>query len=125
MAAMRTALAASCLLTLLALAYLSASLLVLQPPRANFTAWFALASVLAALTVLTLTALRPAAQVMWLRPAAVAGAGILAATAVWRIHETLTSPHFEGYNLLLALILVVQSALTLAAFFRPRSVKTA
>ena len=40
MAAMlKTALAAICLLTLSATLYLSASLLILQPPRANYQQW--------------------------------------------------------------------------------------
>ena len=41
--AMRVALAAICIVTLLAVAYLSMSLIVLRPPRANYPVWFALA----------------------------------------------------------------------------------
>lgn len=125
MAAMRTALAASCLLTLLAVAYLSASLLILHPPRANVAVWFALAGVLAAQSVLTLTALSLADETGWLRSVILGGAAVLVVVAAWRVRDTLTSSHFEGYDLLLGVMLAVQAALTLAAFLRTASVKTA
>jgi hypothetical protein len=126
MAAMRVvALAAICILTLLATAYVSASLLILQPPRANVPAWFALAAVFTFQCALTLIALGMTRPPGWIRFLVLGGACALVAIAVWRVRDTLTSSHFEGYNLLLALILVVQAALTIAAFVRSRAFRTA
>jgi hypothetical protein len=50
---MKTALAATCVLLLLAIGYLSLSLVVLKPPRANVRVWFALAAVPTTQSVLT------------------------------------------------------------------------
>jgi hypothetical protein len=109
---MKTALTAVCVLVLLAVGYLSLSLVVLNPPRANFVAWFALAGILIAQTVLTLIALTLPQPPAPLRQIVVAGALALAAIAVWRVRATLTGAHFEGYNLLLGAMLFVQAALT-------------
>jgi len=49
-------LAAMCILLLLATACLSLSLIVLNPPRANFPVWFALAAIFAGQSALTLSA---------------------------------------------------------------------
>src|SRR5258706_15981466 len=59
MAAMvKTALAAICTFTLLATAYLTASLLVLRPPRANYLQWTLVAAVILVQGALTLFAMR-------------------------------------------------------------------
>src|SRR5262245_6951551 len=95
-------LTAGCTLTLLATAYLSLSLAVLHPPRANVSAWFAQAAIFVAQSILTLAGLLIERPPIWLRSLASAGAFVLIAIAVWRVQQTLTNPHFEGYNLLLA-----------------------
>jgi len=113
MAAMlKTALAAMSALLILATGYLSLSLLILQPPRANFPVWFTLAAIFTAQSVMTLIAVNMPQPPMWLRTVVAAGACVLIAIAVWRVRATLNSSHFEGYNLLLGAMLVVQSALT-------------
>ena len=116
MATMKTLVAALCVLTLLAVAYLSLSLTVLRPPRANYSAWFAVAAVVTVQTGATLIAM--AMPMTWLRVAAAAGGAVLAAMGVWMIRETLTSPHFEGYALVLGAMLLAQGLLTGAMFVR-------
>ena len=109
---LKTALAAMSALLILATGYLSLSLLILQPPRANFPVWFTLAAIFTAQSVMTLIAVNMPQPPMWLRTVVAAGACVLIAIAVWRVRATLNSSHFEGYNLLLGAMLVVQSALT-------------
>ena len=115
---MKTALTAMCILLLLATGYLSLSLIILNPPRANFPVWFTLAAILVVQSVLTLVANTIPHPPPWLRILVAAGACVLVAIAVWRVRATLVSSHFEGYNLLLGAMLVVQGALTTAAFVR-------
>jgi len=113
-------LTAACTLTLLATGYLTLSLAVLHPPRANVPAWLAQAAIFAAQSVLTLAGLLIERPPIWLRALASAAGCVLIGIALWRVEQTLTNPHFEGCNLLLAAMLAVQAALTLAAFARPR-----
>jgi hypothetical protein len=120
---MKTALTAVCVLLLLAVGYLSLSLVVLNPPRANFSAWFALAGILIAQTVLTLIALTRPQPPAALRQVVVGGALALAAIAVWRVRATLTGAHFEGYNLVLGALLFVQAALTVGLWGRAASTR--
>ena len=116
---LKNALTTMCVLLLLATGYLSLSLVVLNPPRANFPVWFTLAAVFVAQSVLTLVALRMAQPPAPLRVMVAAGACVLIAIAVWRVRDTLTSSRFEGYNLLLGAMLAVQAVLTLAATVPP------
>ena len=96
MAAMlKTALAAICLLTLSATVYLSASLLILQPPRANDPQWALVASAIIAQGALTLGALRPGSP-RGLRYAGAAGGAAIAALGVSSVYSTVSGPHFEG-----------------------------
>jgi hypothetical protein len=118
MESLKASVAAACVLLLLATGYLSLSLIVLNPPRADFPLWFTMAVVFVVQSVLTLvasTARRPPAA---LRAVVAVGACALIGIAIWRLRATLNSTHFEGYNLLLGAMLVVQGALTLAAFAR-------
>jgi hypothetical protein len=116
MAAMRkTALAAICLLTLSATVYLSASLLILQPPRANYSHWALVASAILVQGALTLVALR-AGSSRGLRYAAAAGGAAIAALGASSIYGTVSGPHFEGYALVLGSMLVIQGLLTLITF---------
>jgi len=125
MAAMKTALAAMCVLSLIAVAFLSVSLIVLRPPRANYPVWFTLAAFCAIQGGLTLVALSAGALSTALRVGVLAGGAVLAALGVWMVRGTLTSAHFEGYALVLGSMLVVQGALTLGGFFRWRDFRTA
>jgi len=121
MAAMvRTALAAICVFTLLATGYLSLSLLILRPPRANDQEWAVMASLFVAQSVLTLPVLAGGLSGSWIRWFVVAGgATVLLVGGSWA-HATVSGPHFEGYALVLGSVLVVQGALTLAVFARQR-----
>ncbi|HJZ76399.1 MAG TPA: hypothetical protein VKE51_31910 [Vicinamibacterales bacterium] len=110
---MKLALAAACMLLLLAVGYLSLSLVILAPPRANVPLWFAVAAVIAAQAVLTLVTLWMPTPPAPLRAAVIGGALVLMAIAIWRVRATLAGPHFEGYNLLLGAMLAVQAALTI------------
>jgi hypothetical protein len=114
MAAMlKTALAAICLLTLFATVYLSASLLILQPPRANYQQWALVASAIIVQGALTLVAMR-AGSSKGLRYAAAAGGAAIAALGASSIYSTVSGPHFEGYAVILGLVLILQGTLTLA-----------
>ena len=116
MAAMaKTALAAICIFTLLATAYLTASLLILRPPRANYQQWAVIASAIIVQCALTLVAMR-AGSPKGLRYAAAAGGAAIAAIGASSIYSTVTGPHFEGYALVLGSMLVIQGLLTLIAF---------
>jgi hypothetical protein len=125
MAAMiKTALTAMCVLLLLATGYLSLSLIVLNPPRANFPVWFTLAAIFTVQSVLALAAVRMERPPAGLRLVVAAGACLLIGIAIWRVRATLNSAHVEGYNLLLGAMLVVQGALTLAALLgSPRGLR--
>jgi hypothetical protein len=115
MAAMlKTALAANCLFTVSATLYLSASLLILQPSRANYQ-WALVASAIIVQGALTLVAMR-AGSPKGLRYAAAAGGAAIAALGASSIYSTVTGPHFEGYALVLGSLLVIQGLLTLIAF---------
>jgi len=117
MAAMlKSALAAICILVVLAVAYLTLSVVVLRPPRVNYAAWLATASVVAALSGLTLTAAWSAGRPEGLRyPAAAAGV-VLFALGTWLVTTTLRSEHFEGYALLLGAMLAVEGTLSVIVF---------
>src|SRR6185295_10082608 len=116
MAAMvKRALAAICAFTLLATAYLTASLLILRPPRANYRQWTLVAALILVQGALTLLALR-AGSPKGLRYADAAGGAAIAALGVSSVYSTVSGPHFEGYALVLGSMLVIQGLLTLIAF---------
>jgi len=116
----KNVLAVVCSGTLIATGYLTLSLLVLNPPRANFQAWLALAAVLVVQSVATMAALAMPRPPAALRTAVAVGAIAFVLIAVWRVRATLAGTHFEGYNLLLGAMLAVQGVLTIAAFLRRR-----
>lgn len=110
-AVLKTALAAICMFTLLATVYLTASLAVLRPPRANYTVWFGVAGLIVIAGVAIFAAMvspRP-----WLRPSALVIGVVLVIVGAWMVRETLTSAHFEGYALVLGSALTAQGILAL------------
>ena len=118
---LKTALLAMCAFTLLATGYLSLSLAILRPPRANYSEWFMMATLFVAQSVLTMMAVSALFSGEWIRWLVLAGGvAIMWAGAAW-VHDTLASEHFEGYALILGSWLVVQGALTLVVFLRQRS----
>ena len=121
---LKRALAVSCTATVVATGYLSLSLLVLKPPGADVTVWFALAVMLVAQSAMTLAAITLPRPPVALRTLVLAGAVGLFAIAIWRIRGTLASAHFEGYNLLLGVMLVVQAGLTIATLWRRHGLRT-
>jgi hypothetical protein len=125
MAAMvKTALAAICVFTLLATTYLSASLLILRPPRANYQQWALVASVIVAQGVLTLAALRLGGA-RTLGYVTVAGGVVLTALGASAVYSTVSGPHFEGYALVLGSALIIQGLMTIGAFLTAESFKIA
>jgi hypothetical protein len=104
-------------------AFLTASLLVLQPPRANYPVWFTLAAIITIQSVATFVAM--ANLHAWLRIVVAAGGAALAAIGIWTVRETLTSSHFEGYAIVLGAMLVSQGGLTLVMFLRLRDFRMA
>ena len=115
MAAMvKTALAAICLCTLAATAYLSLSLMILQPPRANYQQWAFVATLIVLQGALTLFAIRSDAR--GLRYVVAAGGAAIVTLGAYSVYSTVSGPHFEGYALVLGSALVVQGLLTLIAF---------
>lgn len=118
MAAMvKTALAAVCTFTLLATAYLTASLVILRPPRANYRQWAFTAAIIVAHGTLTLFALYSAGAKN-LRYLVVTGGIVLACMGAVSVYTTLAGAHFEGYALVLGSAMVLQGTLTLLALAR-------
>src|SRR6266849_7453691 len=107
----KAALAAMSVFTLLATASLTASLLILRPPRANYQQWAFIASVIVAQGAITLFALwtdRPKG----LRYLTAAGGVALAGLGASWVYRMLSGPHFEGYALVLGSAMVLQGTLT-------------
>ena len=118
---LKTALAAICVLVILAVGYLSLSVAILHPPRVNYPASLAVAAIIIAQSGVTLaaiwglTSLRPAVSIV------IGGGAALAILGGWMIQQTLASAHFEGYALLLGAMLVVQGSLTVIVLAIQRS----
>ena len=110
---LKTALAAICLLVVLAVGYLSLSVAILHPPRVNYPASIAAAAIILAQSGMTLAAIWGLTS---LRNAVIVGGAALALMGGWMIQQTLASAHFEGFALLLGAMLVVQGALTVIVF---------
>src|SRR5215471_5307235 len=116
---MKTFLTVICSLTLLATVYLSLSLVILHPPRANYQQWFPRAALFLAQGVLTVIAIARGVSGRWFRRVLAAGAiAIILEGGSW-VYATLHSPHFEGYALVLGSLLVIQGALTVHVLTSP------
>jgi hypothetical protein len=120
---MKTILAAICVLTILATGYLSVSVLILHPPRANYSQWFLSATVFVAQSGLTLAALFAAGRKALPYVVVIGGAGILW-LGISAVYGTVHGSHFEGYALVLGSGLTLQGVLTLAVV-GSRLIKTA
>ena len=91
----KTALAAICALSLLATAYLTASLAYPRPPRANYQQWTLVAAVILVQGALTLFALR-ADSPKGLRYVAAAGGAAIAALGASSVYSTVSGDAFRG-----------------------------
>src|SRR5258708_25460479 len=120
----KKAVAAMCVFTLLATAYLTASLLLLRPPRANYQQWALVACVIVVQGTLTLVALYSAGA-RNVRHLAAAGGFVIAVAGALSISPTLSGPHFEGYALVLGSGMVLQGALTIGALCGAQNYGTA
>jgi hypothetical protein len=110
---------------LLATAYLTGSMLALQPPRANIRDWLPIAALVAVQGSLTLATIVATPGSRWARWILVlGGVAIIWLGASW-LRNTLAGAHFEGYAVLLGTALVVQGMLTLGVFAPlPQNAKT-
>src|SRR2546427_12913272 len=110
---LKTALFAVCAFTLLATGYLSLSLAILRPPRANYSEWFTMAALFVAQSVLTMVALSALLSGGWIRWLVLAVGVALVWVRAAGVHDTLASEHFEGHAVVIGSLLVLQEALTL------------
>ena len=110
-------LTALCWFTLLATGYMTMSILILHPPRANYLQWMPMATLFVATSVATLTAI-PSARGDWIRRAALGGGVAIAGLGAAWARATVTGQHFEGYALVLGYALVAQGALTVAVLVK-------
>jgi hypothetical protein len=111
----KAALTAIVVFTLAATVFLSLSLAILRPPRANYQMWFVVASLIVTHGAITLAALWTSGP-KGLRLAAMALALALAVVGAQSVDSTLSGPHFEGYALVLGSAMIVQGLLALLAF---------
>jgi hypothetical protein len=115
----RRVLLALCMLSILAIVYLTLSLMILGPPRANYSAWFVEASLFIAQAALTIVALfRKGSLSSAHRYLLTAGGGAIALVGVVTLYASRTA-HFEGYAVVLGTLLGLQGLVTVAHFLRP------
>ena len=116
----RRALLALCAVTMLASAYLSLSMLILRPPRANYPGWFVEAALFVAQGALTIVALtRGGSPTTWSRSLLTAGGVAIALIGGSSLYAAATA-HFEGYALVLGALLNIQGLVTIVHFQRRR-----
>ena len=105
-------LAAGCWCTLFAVAYVSLSVVILHPPRLNYSAWFLTAAYLVVQSVLTLFMVGGSVRGSWTRRVLIAGGVAIASIGTWWVHATVSGPHFEGFALILGSWVAIQGMLT-------------
>ena len=115
---MKKALKTTWLLTLVGVAYLSAMLIILRPPNAKYLRWFFIAALIAGQGGLTLITMAFERANVWWRTLAMAGSMALALMGALMVRATLTGPHFEGFELILGVMLIAQGALTIPVFLK-------
>jgi hypothetical protein len=109
----RVLLLAVCGSTMASVAFLSLSLLVLRPPRANYVWWSVEASFASVLTALTFLSARAGElSSAWARSALFIGTVALGALGTSTFFANLAG-HFEGYSLVLGVLFTLQALLTL------------
>jgi hypothetical protein len=101
-----------CASTMAAVGYLSLSLLILRPPRANYAAWSTQAAAVVVLTAVTFVWARSGGLAPWMRPVLIAGSLGLAAAGGAACYGALTG-HFDGFRIVLGALLGMQAVLTL------------
>jgi hypothetical protein len=116
---MKAALQAVSALTLMAVSYLTISVVVLQPPRANYVQGFAVAAFVVLQGCLTFVATSFDGRSGWIRPLTLVGGVSMTVLGVWMIRRTLAAAQFEGYAIVLGAMLALQGGLTTVAFARP------
>jgi len=114
---MKALLGGICCVTLLACAYLALSYVTLKGTAdLSPLAWLSMFAMPAALTLL---ALAIDAKGLWVdAPLVLLGVGVVWLGA-WSIQRALSSPHFEGYAVVLGAIGILQGVLAVAVFLRP------
>jgi hypothetical protein len=102
-----------CAGTILSIAYLSLSLLLLRPPRANYRGWSAEAAFVFLLTAVTFAWAKAGdLRSPWTRPLLVFGSFALTTIGATTLYASLTR-HFEGYGAVLGVLFTLQALLTL------------
>jgi hypothetical protein len=111
---------ATCASTMLAVAALTVSVTVLRPPHLNYTASGVLGLMVVAQSAVTVFAVLTARSTArsWLRLALSIGGGLLVAAGMLGLREVMFGAHFEGYALIVGLLLVFQGALTMVRGIR-------
>jgi hypothetical protein len=109
-----------CAGTMGSIAYLSLSLLVLRPPRANYRAWSAEAGFVLVLTAVTFAWAKAGdLSSPWTRPLLLLGSLALATIGARTFYANVTG-HFEGYGVVLGALFTVQALVTLVHLRPPR-----
>ena len=112
----RRVLLAFCTATILACAFLSLSLWILRPPRANYYGWGAEAALFVAQSAITIfTLLRFGTPSTSSRALLTAGGLMLIFVGGGALYSAATI-HFQGYGVLLGSLLIVQGAMTIVHF---------
>ena len=114
----RRALLALCAATILSSAYLSLSLLILRPPRADYAGWFVEAALFVVQGTLTIVALTFSGTRSWWSRSLLSAGGIAIAGIGGRALYGAVAGHVEGYGLLLGLLLSIQGLVTIQHFHR-------
>lgn len=113
---MRTLLTVMCAFTLLAVVYLSLSVLILQPPGVNYGQASLTAALFVTQSALTLLAMAGVVSGAWVRLLMFIGGTAITSIGFLAVRSTLSGPHFEGYALVLGSVLLGQGVLTIAFF---------
>jgi hypothetical protein len=101
-----------CAATMCSIVYLSFSLLLLRPPRANYRTWSAEAGFALAVTVVTFAWAKAGdLSSPWTRPLLLLGTFALTTLGATRLYASATGD-FEGYGMVLGVLFMLQAFLT-------------
>jgi len=112
---LRGALAILATATLAAVGLLTLSLLVFRPTRADYAAWALWGTLFAGHSVAALAWASGRFRGPGIRAVLQIGGVVLVVSGAWLVRETLTSSHFEGYQLVLGALVAVQGAVAIAS----------